>query len=62
MSVGQKRVVGGEFWTDGYFASTVEKHGDETKIGNYVKNQGIEDYKQLHQGKDRPLFSWKDTL
>ena len=26
---------GGEFCSGGYFASTVEKHGDESMIGNY---------------------------
>jgi|GEM_PF-4864747 len=31
---------GGEFWSDGFFASTVGKQGDEAKIANYVKNQG----------------------
>jgi hypothetical protein len=37
--------------TDGYFASTVGKHGDETTIGKYVKNQGNE-YQKLHSGFD----------
>ena len=36
----KKELWGGEFWTDGYFASTVSKHGDENMISNYVKNQG----------------------
>ena len=34
--------VGGEFWTDGYYASAVGKHGDENMIGKYVKKQGNE--------------------
>ena len=38
----KKQLWGGEFWTDGYFASTVGKHGDEEMIGRYVKNQGNE--------------------
>jgi IS5 family transposase len=38
----KKKLWGGEFWTDGYFASTVGKHGDEDKIGKYLKNQGSE--------------------
>ena len=29
-----------EFWTKGYFISSVGKHGDEKKLRNYVKNQG----------------------
>ena len=36
----KKQLWGGEFWSDGFFASTVGKHGDEAKIANYVKNQG----------------------
>ena len=32
----KKKLWGGEFWTDGYFASTVGKHGDEHMIGKYV--------------------------
>lgn len=36
----RKKLWGGEFWTDGYFASTVGKHGSEDMIKNYVKTQG----------------------
>ncbi len=43
----KKQLWGGEFRTDGYFASTVGKHGNETMIGKYVKNQGKE-YQKLH--------------
>ena len=46
---------GGEFWSDGYFASTVGKHGNETMIANYVKNQGLE-YDQLHENRQIALF------
>lgn len=28
----KKQLWSGEFWTDGYFVSTVGKHGDESKI------------------------------
>jgi putative transposase len=35
----KKQLWGGEFWSDGYFASTVGKHGDETMIGRYVKSR-----------------------
>src|SRR3569832_1107505 len=38
----KKQLWGGEFWSERYFASTVGNHGDETKIGRYVKNQGQE--------------------
>ena len=51
----KKQLWGGEFWTDGYFASTVGKHGDETMIGNYVKNQGRE-YVKLHDDHQLALF------
>ena len=44
----KKKLWGGEFWTDGYFASTVGKHGDESAIGNYVKNQST-GYKKIHE-------------
>jgi REP element-mobilizing transposase RayT len=36
----KRQLWGGEFWSDGYFASTEGKHGDESMIRNYVKNQG----------------------
>jgi putative transposase len=51
----KKQLWGGEFWTDGYFASTVGKHGDETKIGNYVKNQG-KPYVKIHEDRQLRLF------
>lgn len=51
----KKQLWGGEFWTDGYFASTVGKHGDEAMIGEYVKNQGNE-YHKLHSDHQLALF------
>ena len=51
----KKKLWGGEFWTDGYFASTVGKHGDEATIGKYVKNQGQE-YQQIHSDFQPGLF------
>jgi putative transposase len=51
----KKTLWGGEFWTDGYFASTVGKHGDEAMIGRYVKNQGKE-YNKLHSDHQLALF------
>lgn len=46
----KSQLWGGEFWSDGYFVSTVGKHGDENMISNYVRRQGQPDnsYKQLH--------------
>ena len=46
----KKQLWGGEFWSDGYFCSTVGKHGDEEMILKYVQQQGGE-YKKLHTGK-----------
>jgi hypothetical protein len=40
---------------DGYFASTVGKHGNEMTIKNYVKQQGGE-YQQLHGDRQLVLF------
>tara|TARA_A100001011_G_C13632984_1_gene564786 strand:+ start:94 stop:495 length:402 start_codon:yes stop_codon:yes gene_type:complete len=51
----KKLLWGGEFWSDGYFASTVGKHGDEAMIGSYVKNQGGQ-YRQLHSDHQLVLF------
>jgi putative transposase len=51
----KKQLWGGEFWSDGYFASTVGKHGDEAMISRYVKNQGKE-YNKLHSDHQLALF------
>ena len=40
---------GGKFWTSGYYANTVGQFGNLGMITNYVQNQGIPDYQQLHQ-------------
>ena len=36
----KKKMWGGEFWSDGYFISTVGSHGTEEMLKQYVKNQG----------------------
>ena len=51
----KKQLWGGEFWSDGFFASTVGKHGDETMIGKYVKDQG-KTYEQLHSDHQLTMF------
>jgi putative transposase len=51
----KKKLWGGEFWTDGYFASTVGKYGNENMIGKYVKNQGKK-YKKLHEDRQLAFF------
>ena len=51
----KKQLWGGEFWTDGYFVSTVGRHGDEDTIRNYVKKQG-DVYQQLYEDRQLALF------
>jgi REP element-mobilizing transposase RayT len=60
----KKQLWGGEFWSKGYFVSTVGKHGNETKTAAYVKNQGKagSGYKVMHQVKQLSFLSESDTL
>ena len=52
----KKQLWGGEFWSDGYYVSTVGRHGSEQAIQRYVKEQGQETaYKQLHAQQLRLL-------
>ena len=51
----KRQLWGGEFWTDGYFASTVGKHGNESMISQYVKKQGKE-YQRVHEDRQLVLF------
>ncbi len=51
----KKQLWGGELWSDGYFASTVGKHGNEEMISKYVKHQGQE-YHKLHEDRQLSLF------
>ena len=39
----------GNLWTMGYYINTVGQYGNLKMLSNYVKNQGIKDFKQLHQ-------------
>jgi putative transposase len=46
----KQKLWGGEFWSDGYYVSTVGRHGSEETIREYVKEQGKEEeYQQLHE-------------
>ena len=46
----KRKLWGGEFWSDGYYISTVGRQGSEDTIRKYVKEQGKEDeYQQLHE-------------
>ena len=51
----RERLWGGESWTDGYFASTVGRHGHEKAIGAYVRRQGS-GYRKLHEERQLVLF------
>jgi len=47
----KKYLWGGEFWSDGYFISTVGAHGSEEMVKNYVQQQG-----KMHETRQRKLF------
>ena len=50
----KKTLWGGEFWTNGYYISTVGKKGNEATIQNYVQTQGqSNNYVQLHKAQLR---------
>ncbi|QWR78109.1 IS200/IS605 family transposase [Candidatus Magnetomonas plexicatena] len=51
----KRQLRGGEFWTDGYFASTVGKHGNEDTVLSYVKKQGKE-YRKIYEDRQLALF------
>ena len=55
----KKKLWGGEFWSDGYFVSTVGQHGNEKTIRGYVKNQGKEAEYKLISRQQLSLFDWK---
>ena len=51
----KKKLWGGEFWTDGYYVSTVSEHGNEEVIAKYVREQGQEkEYKKLYHKELEP--------
>lgn len=46
----RKQLWGGEFWSDGYYVSTVGRYVSEETIRKYLQNQGQEnEYEQLHK-------------
>jgi REP element-mobilizing transposase RayT len=52
----KRQLWGGEFWSDGYYVSTVGQHASEELIQNYVRKQGQdEEYRQLYV-QQPPLF------
>ena len=55
----KKQLWGGEFWSDGYFASMVGKHGDEQVIARCVQGQGsshVQDYKKINSANQLALL------
>lgn len=46
----RKDLWGSQFWSDGYYISTVGRKGNETVISDYVKEQGREkEYTKLYR-------------
>ena len=46
----KKMLWGGEFWSDGYFVSSVGKFTSKNVIREYMKNQGKEEsYRKMYQ-------------
>lgn len=45
----KKSLWGGEFWSDGFYVSTVGRHGSEGEIQRYIVQQGRQkEYTKLH--------------
>jgi putative transposase len=45
----KKFLWGGEFWSDGYYISTVGRHGTEGEVQRYIASQGQQkEYTKLH--------------
>lgn len=40
----KEKLWGGEFWSKGYFVSTVSRNAGEASVAKYVKNQGEKEY------------------
>jgi putative transposase len=49
----KKQLWGGAFWSSGYYVSTVGRHGSEDGMRRYIAEQGLPDYKPLHEGQLR---------
>ena len=46
---------GGEFWSNGYYISTVGRHGSEGEIRRYIESEGRQkEYTKLHGQQLRP--------
>ncbi len=51
----KKKLWGGNFWSSGYYVTTVSEHGNEDVIANYVKIRGmsIRSYSEVKGWKDK---------
>ena len=47
----KKQLWGGSFWSTGFYVSSVGRFGDESSTRRYIANQGLPDYKPLHEGQ-----------
>ena len=48
----KKALWGGEFWSDGYYVSSVGEHANEEVIREYIKKQGKDvNYRQFHKSE-----------
>lgn len=46
----KKMLLGGEFWSDGYYVSSVGEHANEEVIREYIHRQGKDAaYRELHK-------------
>ena len=46
----KKQLWGGQFWSDGYYLSTIGKHNSEQVVSQYVREQGKEkEYVTIHK-------------
>ena len=53
----KKELWGGEFWSKGYFISTVGQYTNEEVMKRYISNQGKDlDYKILHKLEQLSIF------
>ena len=46
----EQQLWGGEFWSKGYYVSSVGRHASEEVMRRYVRSQGVEsEYERLHK-------------
>jgi REP element-mobilizing transposase RayT len=47
----KKILWGGNLWTSGFYANTVGQYGNEAMIKNHIVNQGLSNYKKIHENQ-----------